>query len=233
MSDPVNEKTLRRWAESLAGVARTGLGFTESQYERERFEEILHIAGDIKAAADEGIGAVPDGPGAVAEWMRSVGAGVAGYATPKVAVGAAVGNDRGELLLIKRADSGVWLYPTGWCDIGYSAPEVVAKEVEEETGYVVEPVRLLGVLDGLRLGTSRIPLYSLLFLCRPIGGEMRLHPLECSDAGWFARDSLPEPIIGAERWAGPIFAAIDGARDDVFYDTLRRPVWRGATGAAS
>ena len=32
----VPEKTLRRWAESLAGVARTGLGFTQSQYERER-----------------------------------------------------------------------------------------------------------------------------------------------------------------------------------------------------
>ena len=50
--EPVPEKTLLRWAESLAGVARTGLGFTESQYERERFEEVLKIAGDIKAAAE-------------------------------------------------------------------------------------------------------------------------------------------------------------------------------------
>jgi len=39
-----------------------------------------------------------------------------------------VTNDRGELLLIQRADSGVWLYPTGWCDVGYSAPEVVVKK---------------------------------------------------------------------------------------------------------
>ena len=226
MAEPVSERALRRWAESLAGVARTGLGFTQSQYERERFEEILKIAADIKAAADEGVGIDSDAEGHVTEWMRSVGEGVAGYTTPKVAVGAAVGNDKGELLLIQRADSGVWLYPTGWCDIGYSAPEVVVKEVEEETGILVEPVRLIGVLDGLRLGTSRIPLYSLLFYCRPIGGELRLHPLECTDAGWFARDRLPEPIIGAERWAGPIFAAIDGVHQDVFYDTLRRPVWR-------
>lgn len=227
MSDLIPEKSLRRWAESLAGVARTGLGFTQSQYERERFEEVLKIAGDIKAAAEHGLDGVVDADGYVAEWMREVGSGVAGYATPKVAVGAAVTNDRGELLLIQRSDSGVWLYPTGWCDVGYSAPEVVVKEVKEETGIDVEPVRLIGVLDGMRLGASRIPLYSLLFFCRATGGSLDIHPLECTDAGWFTRDKLPLPIPGAERWAEPIFAAIDGEVRDVFYDDLRRPVWRG------
>jgi len=223
----VAEKTLRRWAESLAGVARTGMGFTESQFERERYEEILKIAGDIKAAAESGLDGVTDSDGYVSEWMRDVGAGVPGYVTPKVAVGAAVANDEGELLLIQRADSGIWLYPTGWCDVGYSAPEVVVKEVREETGFDVEPVRLIAVLDGMRLGSSRIPLYSLLFHCRLTGGELKVHPLECTDAGWFTRDNLPTPMIGAERWAGPIFAAIDGEHRDVFYDDLRRPVWRG------
>ncbi len=226
MTEPVTEKMLRRWAESLAGVARTGMGFTESQFERERYEEVLRIAGDIKVAADLGRDDRPDADGYVAEWLGDVGRGVPGYATPKVAVGAAVTNDRGELLLIQRADSGIWLYPTGWCDVGYSAPEVVVKEVLEETGIEVEPVRLIGVLDGMRLGVSRIPLYSLIFFCRATGGSLKIHPLECTDAGWFTRDDLPTPTIGAERWAGPIFAAIDGERRDVFYDDLRKPVWR-------
>ncbi len=225
--EPVSEKTLRRWAESLAGVARTGLSFTESQYERERYEEVLHIAADIKSAADEGLSNVLDAHGQVTEWMKEPGRGIAGYQTPKVAVGAAVSNERGELLLIQRADSGVWLYPTGWCDIGYSAPEVVVKEVREETGIDVEPVRLIGVLDGMRLGASRIPLYSLLFFCRQVGGELDVHPLECLDAGWFTRENLPSPTLGADRWADVVFAAIDGEQRDVFYDDLRRPVWRG------
>ncbi len=227
MDAGVPEKTLRRWAESLAGVARTGLGFTESQYERERFEEVLKIAADIRAAADEGLEGVADADGIVVEWMREIGHGVPGYATPKVAVGAAVANDEGELLLIQRADSGVWLYPTGWCDIGYSAPEVVAKEVEEETGVQVRVERLIGVLDGMRLGASRIPLYSLLFLCRATGGELRAHPLEVRDLGWFSRHALPAGTLGAERWGEPVFAAIDGEFRDVYYDDLRRPVWRG------
>jgi ADP-ribose pyrophosphatase YjhB (NUDIX family) len=223
----VGERTLRRWAEALAGIARTGLGFTESQYERERFEEILRIAADILVSADDAAGLPMDGEGIVAEWLGEIGKGVAGYVTPKVAVGAAVSNDQGELLLIQRADSGVWLYPTGWCDVGYSAAEVATKEVQEETGIEVEPVRLIGVLDGLRLGMSRIPLYSLLFHCRAVGGELRAHPLECTDLGWFTESTLPEPLVGYERWGETVFAALRGEVRDVYYDVLRRPVWRG------
>lgn len=227
MSVSASEKELRRWAEALAGVARTGLGFTDSQFERERYEEILHIAGDIKATADDGRNGALDADGHVVEWMRELGDGVAGYVTPKVAVGAAVVNDVGKLLLIQRADSGVWLYPTGWCDVGYSAPEVVVKEVREEAGIDVEVIRLIGVLDGLRLGVSRVPLYSLVFFCRAVGGTLKPHELECLDAGWFARDELPADTLGSERWAPEIFAAIDGEPREVFYDDLRRPVWRG------
>ena len=131
VGEPVSTRQLLRWSEALAGIARTGLGFTESLYERERFEEILRVAADIRVAVDQGPAGAEDADGVVDEWLASVGKGVPGYVTPKVAVGAAVGNDKGEILLVKRADSGVWLYPTGWADIGYSAAEVVVKEVEE------------------------------------------------------------------------------------------------------
>ena len=227
MSAEATEKELRRWAEALSGIARTGMAFTDNQFERERYEEILGIAGDIKATADDGREGALDGRGHVVEWMKELGQGVGGYVTPKVAVGAAVHNDEGKLLLIQRADSGVWLYPTGWCDVGYSAPEVVVKEVREETGIEAEPVRLIGVLDGLQLGVSRIPLFSLVFLCRAVGGELRPHPLECLDAGWFGRDEIPEGTLGSERWVPEIFAVIEGEQREVFYDDLRRPVWRG------
>jgi ADP-ribose pyrophosphatase YjhB (NUDIX family) len=186
------------------------------------------VAADIRAEADDEDGApLEDAQGLVQEWMDTVGKGVPGYVTPKVAVGAAVGNDQGELLLIQRADSGIWLYPTGWCDVGYSAAEVVVKEVEEETGIEVEPVRLIAVLDGLRLGFTRVPLYSLLFHCRAVGGELKAHPLECSDVGWFTRDTMPTPMVGVERWGDQVFAALAGEQRDVLYDSVRQPMWRG------
>lgn len=232
-SAPVTVQDLLRWSESLAGVARTGLGFTESLYERERFEEILRIAGDIRAAAaerlsDEARAADPAGAdGFVQEWLGSVGRGVPGYVTPKVAVGAVVGNDRGELLLVQRADSGHWLYPTGWADVGYSASEVVVKEVLEETGIEVEPTRLVMVLDGLRLGFTRFPLYSLVFQCRVLGGELAPHPLECAAVGWFAEDALPSPLAGSGAWRERVFAALRGEPVEPYFDLPRKPNWRG------
>ncbi|HEY2428139.1 MAG TPA: NUDIX hydrolase N-terminal domain-containing protein, partial [Acidimicrobiales bacterium] len=223
------EGDLLRWSETLSGIARTGLGFTESLYEQERFQEVLHVAADMRVVA----GLVPDGDdeGSVVEdWLSSVGRGVAGYVTPKVAVGAVVGNDRDELLLVKRADSGIWLYPTGWADIGYSPSEVVVKEVAEETGIDVEVLAPIAVLDGMRMGFARVPMYSLVFSCRAVGGELAAHPLECADVGWFTEENLPWPLAGAPAWKELAFAAIRGEPVQVLWDRPRQPVWRTSPG---
>ncbi len=237
MADRLSSRDLTRWSESLSAIARTGLGFTENLYERERFEEVLKIAADISvaaradaeeaASASASAEAALDAATVVEEWLDVVGEGVAGYVTPKVAVGAVVGNDQNELLLVKRADSGVWLYPTGWADVGYSASEVVVKEVQEETGIDVEPVRLIAVLDGLRLGFTRVPLYSLIFHCRVLGGELRAHPLECADVGWFSEERMPQPLAGAQYWSHHVFAAVRGEPVEVLFDQPRQPTWRG------
>ena len=206
-------RDLVRWSETLAAIARTGLGFTESLYERERFEEVLHVAADIKAAANQVLGGTlsddeldaleiqREQDHFVQEWMQSVGVGVPGYVTPKVAIGAVVGNDEGQLLLVQRKDSGIWLYPTGWADVGYSPAEVAVKEVQEETGIECEPRRLLSVIDGQRMGFSRFGMYMLLFHCHAVGGELACHPLECEDVGWFDEGNLPERTAGASWWS--------------------------------
>jgi len=229
-------RDLARWSEALAAIARTGLGFTESLYEKERFEEVLHIAADMKVAVNEVLGStIPPEEAAeiareqdhfVQEWLASVGVGVPGYVTPKVAIGAIVGNDRGELLLVQRADSKIWLYPTGWADVGYSPSEVAVKEVLEETGVQCEAQRVLAVIDGQRMGFSRFGMYMLLFHCQAVGGELQGHPLECADVGWFARDALPDKTAGAQWWADMAFAALDGQDFPTIYDEVRSPIWR-------
>jgi len=233
----VSAGDLARWSATLAAIARTGLGFTENLYERERFEEVLHVAGDIKAAAARLDDTAPGDFGAssghfeiidafVGEWLDNIGEGVPGYVTPKIAVGAVVGNDDGHILLIKRPHSGVWLYPTGWADVGYSAAEVAVKEVEEETGIRCEPVSLLSVVDGQRMGFSRFAMYLLLFHCRATGGELQGHPLETDGVGWFAHDNLPDVTAGASWWGPTAFAAIRGETAPATFDAPRDPVWR-------
>jgi ADP-ribose pyrophosphatase YjhB (NUDIX family) len=180
----------------------------------------------IKAAADEALEVRREQDHFVQEWMESIGEGIPGYVTPKVAIGAIVGNDDGEILLMQRADSGIWLYPTGWADVGYSASEVAVKEVLEETGIECEPVQLLGVVDGQRMGFSRFGMYMLLFHCRATGGTLQGHPLETSGLGWFAPDALPSATAGIEWWGQMAFAAINGERSIATFDTPRPDVWR-------
>ncbi len=225
---PPNQADLLRWAEALAASARTGMGFTESLYERERYEEVLHVAAEIRSRADALSETAVDPADLVEEWFDTVGQGVKGYVTPKVTVGAVVGNDDGEMLLVQRSGSGVWLYPTGWADVGYSPAEVVVKEVLEETGIHCEVVRPIAILDGLRLGITGIPLYSLVFHCRMTGGELAAHPLECLDVGFFAEGSLPEGHALPAEWVEESFAAIRGEEVDVWFDHPREPMWEGS-----
>ncbi|HUR78469.1 MAG TPA: NUDIX hydrolase N-terminal domain-containing protein [Acidimicrobiales bacterium] len=219
----IDDQDIVRWSEALSAIARTGLGFTTSIYEQERFQEVLNVAADMRATVDGS----QDPSEWAGEWMAGVGKGVPGYVTPKAAVGVVVGNELGEILLIQRSNSGVWLYPTGWCDVGYSPAEVAVKEVHEETGIEVEPVRIIAVLDGMRMGMTHVPLYTIVFQCRMIGGELKPHPLECLDVGFFARDALPQPLAGFEFWGEQAFAAIDGHPLEVKFDLPREPVWKG------
>lgn len=217
---------LTRWSETLASIARTGLAFSQNLYERERYEEVLHVAADIKASLDDDQ-LRREQAHYVQEWMDNIGEGIPGYITPKVAIGAVVGNDSGEILLVKRAPSGVWLFPSGWADVGYSAAEVVIKEVQEETGIDVVPVQLLGVVDGMRMGFTKFGMYMLMFHCRAVGGMLTPHPLETDGCGWFTRDQLPTPTVGAEWWADRAFEAIDGKNLTATFDVPRSPTWRG------
>ncbi len=231
MADSTPERVpgadLNRWSEALTAIAQTGLAFTESHFERERYHEILAISADIRSATNGGDDDQHDAGHYVEGWVRAVNPRVSGYVTPKIAVGAAVTDGDGRLLLIQRADSGFWLYPTGWADVGYSAAEVAVKEVHEETGIRCEVERPIAIIDGLRAGFSRVPLYSIVFLCRATGGELAPHPLECLDVGWFSRDDLPDPVVNFDLWGAHTFDSIEGRADHVFYDPPRDGVWLG------
>ncbi len=221
-TEPIGELELLRWSEALSGIARTGLGFTDNVYERERFEEVLVIAADIRTA----VGRCGDPADQITEWLAAVGRGVPGYVTPKVAVGAVVSDDAGRVLLIRRADSGFWLYPTGWADVGYSSSEIAVKEVAEETGIACEPLRLIAVLDSMRHGFTSVPTYSLVYHCRSLGGTLQAHPVECTGVGFFSEDDLPAPLAGPDIWVRHAFDSVRGEAEDVLFDAPRTPPWR-------
>ncbi len=186
---------LSTWIQQLRAIAQTGLAFEPRTYDAERYEALLGLAAKMAASVNGNASLDPAlADEFAARWRAEVGKGVPGYVTPKVGVGAIVFNEREELLLIKRPE-GIWLFPTGWADIGYSPAQVAAKEVLEETGLTVTPLRLVGVFDSSKWRIDLTPhFYSIVFYCRLDGGELRPHPVETQGAGFFPLDALPSPM---------------------------------------
>lgn len=113
-----------------------------------------------------------------------------------VGAAAVVVNDRGEVLLHRRSDNGLWWLPGGSIEPGENPADAVVREVWEETGVHVIPERLVGVFSGPEY-YSQYPngdesMYvSLTFACRPIGGEPLVNDDESLDVRYFAVDALP------------------------------------------
>ena len=192
---------LARFVQRISAIARTGLAFSPNLFDAERYEELLREAAHLSSLLS---GEAPE----VAEelfrrWRDSVGDGYDGYVTTAVGCGAIVFDANDEILLIKRAN-GRWSYPGGFCDVGCSPAENVVREVREETGLSISPLPLIALTDSLKLGSPARHLYSVLFYCRLGGGEIRPHPLEVLEAGFFSLDQIPEPLHSPHRgWITP------------------------------
>src|SRR5262249_13715290 len=63
-------------------------------------------------------------------------------------VTAAVRDDAGRLLLVRHSNGGVWVAPGGSLEPDELPADAVVRETWEETGLLVEPVRLTGVYAG-------------------------------------------------------------------------------------
>ncbi|KAA3616455.1 MAG: NUDIX domain-containing protein [Calditrichaeota bacterium] len=62
----------------------------------------------------------------------------------KPAVAAALFNDKNQILVIKRKDSGNWTLPGGTLEFGEDLVTCCTREIKEETGYKVEILNLIG-----------------------------------------------------------------------------------------
>ncbi|MDP9382309.1 MAG: NUDIX domain-containing protein [Chloroflexota bacterium] len=136
----------------------------------------------------------------------------------RLTVTCALPDAQGRLLLVRRADNGQWVLPGGGVDSGERVVEAVVRETEEETGIHVKPVNLIGiysnpdVIISYENGTRKYQVISIMFLCEPMYGEPRVTE-ETTEWGYFAHDSLPEPVApthlerirDAVSFAGSVF----------------------------
>ncbi len=124
---------------------------------------------------------------------------------PIINIGATiiVTNDKNELLLNLRSDTGTWGIIGGGMELGESLEETAARELWEEAGLKAERFELLDVLSGREL-FFRYPngdeTYTVIVLYKAVGvsGVPRINDDESSRLEYFSVNALPELESRAE-----------------------------------
>ena len=112
-------------------------------------------------------------------------------------------NEQNDVLLQKRHD-GYWGLPGGLMDLGESFEEVAKREVFEETGLVVENLKLLNVFSGSKY-YFKVPngdeLYSVtaVYYTKDISGEMNIDYSESEKMQYFSINDLPNELTDEYR----------------------------------
>ena len=101
-----------------------------------------------------------------------------------VSVAAAIVDESGQVLAVRRRDNGHWEPPGGILELHETIQAGLVREVREETGLEVEPQALSGVYKNMRRG-----IVALVFRCRIIGGEPR-PTREAEQVSWLSPDQV-------------------------------------------
>ena len=108
---------------------------------------------------------------------------------------AIVTNQFNQILLVRRNDSRTWAPPGGSLEAGELPTDALKREVEEETGLKVMPVRLVGLYFHPE-GERGILVFAFRAIQR--GGRLQTSP-ESLSVGFLDASPLPLPILGIHR----------------------------------
>jgi ADP-ribose pyrophosphatase YjhB (NUDIX family) len=109
------------------------------------------------------------------------------------------------VLLQRRDDNGKWGLPGGGVEPGESVRAAIVREVREETGLEVEPLRLIGVYSDpvnhqiITYPDGNVIHYvSTVFECAIRGGTLACGE-ESLELGFFAPEALPADTMAISR----------------------------------
>ncbi len=180
MKNKTNPKWLK-WAREIQQLCQTGLAFSESEYDTQRYKKLTEIAAEIVATHSY----------ISKNELTDNFLAHSGYATPKVDIRAAI-IENNKILLVQEKMDKKWVLPGGWADVGESPTESVIRETQEECGLKVAPKKVVGVYDANRYGRplELFHAYKLVFLCEKVGGSLKTST-ETIAVDFFDFDTLP------------------------------------------
>ena len=172
----------KKWAQELQFLAQCSLAYSKDKFDRERSERIRDIACEMLSYKYD----LP------IEKIKMDFASEIGYQTPKVETRVAIIKDD-KILLVKEQLDGKWALPGGYQDVNVSIRENVIKEASEEAGAVVQPLKVVAVLDYNRHHHVNFPLgmVKIFVLCEYINHSFNENT-ETLGAEFYSLDDLPE-----------------------------------------
>mgnify|MGYP000893123162 FL=1 len=172
----------KKWAQELQFLAQCSLAYSKDKFDRERSERIREISCEMLSYKYD----LP------IEKIKMDFASEIGYQTPKVETRAAIIKDD-KILLVKEQLDGKWALPGGYQDVNVSIRENVIKEASEEAGAVVQPLKVVAVLDYNRHHHVNFPLgmVKIFVLCEYINHSFNENT-ETLGAEFYSLDDLPE-----------------------------------------
>lgn len=178
----MNDKLLTL-AKRVQAIAESGLHYTESDWDTDRYKELEKIVMEM-------ISKITDQP---FEVVKVALPDRYGYKTPKIDVRAVLINPENEILLVKERVDSRWSMPGGWCDIGFTPREVAEKEAQEEAGILLKAGRLLAVLDKKCHDHPEDLHYTYKIFIECSAEDYSITTgMETLDVGFFKQDQLPE-----------------------------------------
>ena len=178
----IKDDVWKQWAQELQFLAQCSLAYSKDKFDRERSERIREIACEMLSFKYD----LP------LEKIKMDFASEIGYQTPKVETRAAIIKDN-KILLVKEQLDGKWALPGGYQDVNVSVRENVIKEASEEAGAVVQPLKVVAVLDYNRHHHVNFPLgmVKIFVLCEYINHSFNENT-ETLGAEFYSLDDLPE-----------------------------------------
>lgn len=113
-----------------------------------------------------------------------------------VGCGVLIENDKGQLLLQKRSDTGEWCVPGGALDVGETYIQAAKREIKEEVRIDVDNLRLFGLYSGedrMINYPNKDVVYSLavIFITSDYTGEISDEDSEVLEHRFFDRENIP------------------------------------------
>lgn len=117
----------------------------------------------------------------------------------QVGAGVIVENEKGEVLLQKRADNHCWGYAGGSVELDEVVEDAARRELYEETGLIAREIELFGVFSGpdthyVYPNGDEVSNVDIVFLCRDYEGTLRCQEGEVEQLRFFPADALPEKL---------------------------------------